>query len=535
MRFVRQPARRGITDRSIRLRDAVAPLGVRQFRLHFAARLLSWTGSAVAPIALAFATLHLGGGARSLGLVLAAGMGPQIVLLLVGGVVADRWSRARVMVWTNVVSAVAEGLAALLLWFGSATVWHLVVMSAVCGAASAFFTPAAAGVVVEVVPKPWRHSANALLKIGQNTVKVAGPALGGVLVAAVGPAWVIGWDAATFAAAAFLCSRIDLNTARVKVRIGFLADLREGWVDFRSRRWLWVMVVQASVVVPVWLVGYQLLGPVYGLEVLGGAAPWGWVVSGFTAGLVAGAALALLWKPRLVGVVVCLGTGSLGLPLAAMAATAPLLYHGRRHGGGRYGVGGQHDLVGLSGPGTGSGSEVEPDDVVLDAGADPPGPGRLPDRRSAVAAPWAAADSRRRGRGDRGSCGRAARHRSGAAADAVRRGGSGCGDGGQVVRAGDLHGPREVPERPVARRRVPLRLIGARREPPLLGEVSGDPGSVQVGDGVPGVGRLCARVHLERGRHGRRRGHWVTEEAAWLLPTWRATRPRRRPSGRSGP
>ncbi|MEU1073182.1 MULTISPECIES: MFS transporter [unclassified Streptomyces] len=324
MRFVRQPARRGATDRSARLRDAVAPLGVRQFRLHFAARLLSWTGSAVAPIGLAFATLHLGGGAGSLGFVLAAGMGPQIVLLLVGGVVADRWSRARVMVWTNVVSAAAEGLAALLLWFGSATVWHLVVMSAACGAASAFFTPATVGVVVEVVPKPWRHSANALLKIGQNTVKVAGPALGGVLVSAVGPAWVIGWDAATFAAAAALCARIDLNTARVKVRTGFLADLREGWVDFRSRRWLWVMVAQASVVVPVWLVGYQLLGPVYGLEVLGGAAPWGWVASGFTAGLVAGAALALLWKPRLVGGVVCLGTGSMGLPLAAMAATSPL-------------------------------------------------------------------------------------------------------------------------------------------------------------------------------------------------------------------
>ncbi|GGP93076.1 hypothetical protein GCM10010278_83850 [Streptomyces melanogenes] len=131
-------------------------------------------------------------------------MGPQILLLLVGGVVADRWSGARVMVWANVVCAGAEALAAMLLWLNSVQVWHLVVMSAVCGAASAFFTPAASGVVVEVVPGPLRHSANALLKIGQNTVKVGGPAVGGVLVAAVGPGWGIAWDAVTFAAAAIV-------------------------------------------------------------------------------------------------------------------------------------------------------------------------------------------------------------------------------------------------------------------------------------------------------------------------------------------
>lgn len=307
-----------------RVREAGAPLAVRPYRMHFTARLLSWTGSAVSPIGLAFAVLHIGGGAGALGLVLAAGVVPQILLLLVGGVVADRLSRARVMVWSNVVSAVAEGAAVVLLWSGAARVWHLVAMSALCGAASAFFTPAAGGIVVEVVPVELRHAANALLKIGQNSVKIAGPALGGVLVAVSGPAWVIGWDALTFAVSALLFARIDLAAVPVKVRACFLADLREGWADFRSRRWLWVMVVQAAVVVPVWLVGYQLLGPVYGARFLGGAGAWGVVASGFTAGLVAGAAVALMWRPRLVGRVVCLGTGSMALPLATMAAGAPV-------------------------------------------------------------------------------------------------------------------------------------------------------------------------------------------------------------------
>ncbi|MEV7087561.1 MFS transporter [Streptomyces sp. NPDC093085] len=307
-----------------RLREAGAPLAVGSYRLHFTARLLSWTGSAVAPIGLAFAVLQIGGGPGALGAVLAAGVVPQILLLLVGGVVADRLSRARVMVWSNVVCAGAETAAVLLLVSGTARVWHLVAMSAVCGAAGAFFTPAAGGVVVEVVPAELRHAANALLKIGQNTVKVAGPALGGVVVAVAGPGWALGWDALTFAASALLFSRLGLPPRNVKVRSGFAADLREGWDDFRSRRWLWVMVCQAAVIVPVWLAGYQLLGPVYGQQVLGGAAPWGVAVSGFTAGLVTGAALALLWKPRQVGVVVCAGTGSMAVPLAAMALAVPL-------------------------------------------------------------------------------------------------------------------------------------------------------------------------------------------------------------------
>ncbi|MDO0939248.1 MFS transporter [Streptomyces sp. DG2A-72] len=307
-----------------RVREAGAPLAVRPYRLHFTARVLSWTGSAVSPIALAFAVLHIGGGAGALGLVLAASVAPQILLLLVGGVVADRLPRHRVMVWSNIVCALAEALAAALLWSGTARVWHLVLMSGICGAASAFFTPAAGGIVKEVVPAEARHAANALLKIAQNLVKVSGPAIGGLLVAVFGSAWAIGWDALTFAASAVLFARIDLKPGAVKVKAGFLADLRDGWTDFRSRRWLWVMVVQGALVVPVWLVGYQLLGPVYGARFLGGAGLWGLVVSGFTAGLVAGAAVALMWRPRLVGRVVCAGTGSLALPLAAMAAAAPL-------------------------------------------------------------------------------------------------------------------------------------------------------------------------------------------------------------------
>ncbi|MFF7473564.1 MFS transporter [Streptomyces sp. NPDC008092] len=308
----------------VRLRAAGAPLAHRGFRLHFTARLLSWTGSAVAPLALAFAALGVGGGPRALGVVLAAGVVPQLALLPVGGVVADRLDRARVMVWSNLACALAEALAVVLLVSGAAQVWQLAVMAGVCGAAGAFFAPAADGAVAEVVPAGQRHTANALLKFGQNTGKVASPALGGVLVAAAGPAWAIGWDAVTFVASAVLFARAGTLPRAARSRTRFAVDLRQGWYEVRCRRWLGVLVCQAALIGPAWLAGYQFLGPLYGQRFLGGAGLWGIVVSAFTGGLIAGAALALVWRPSGAGFTVCAGTGALALPLAAIAARIPM-------------------------------------------------------------------------------------------------------------------------------------------------------------------------------------------------------------------
>ncbi|MFK0110907.1 MFS transporter [Streptomyces sp. NPDC091217] len=307
-----------------RLGVAGAPLAHRGFRLHFTARLLSWTGSAVAPLALAFAALGMGGGPRALGVVLAAGVVPQLALLPVGGVVADRLDRARVMVWSNLACALAEALAVVLLVRGAARVWELAVMAAVCGAAGAFFAPAADGAVAEVVPAGQRHTANALLKFGQNTGKMASPALGGALITAAGPAWAIGWDAVTFVASALLFARAGALPRTATSVTSFAVDLRQGWYEVRCRCWLGVLMGQAALIGPTWLAGYQLLGPLYGQRFLGGAGLWGLVVSAFAGGLIAGAALALVWRPSGAGVTVCAGTGALALPLAVIAARIPM-------------------------------------------------------------------------------------------------------------------------------------------------------------------------------------------------------------------
>ncbi|MDX2813921.1 MFS transporter [Streptomyces sp. PA03-5A] len=303
-----------------RFTAAWLPLSGPLFRRHFAARVLSWTGTAVSPIALAFAVLGIGGGVGGLGVVLAADMAARAALLLVGGAVADRWPRSTVLVAANVVAAVGQGCAAALVWSGTAQVWHLAVSAALGGVAGAFIGPASSGVLRAVVPPEQLRQANALLRLAQNSVKVAGPALGGIVVAAAGPQWAIAWDAATYLAAGLLSTR--LRTPRLPDARRRTGGLRpgEGWREIAARPWLRLLLVQGTVVVPVWLVSFQTLGPAYAEEHLGGAAAWGLAMTGFTAGILVGAAVALWWHVRRVGRLLCAGTALMALPMLTMAA-----------------------------------------------------------------------------------------------------------------------------------------------------------------------------------------------------------------------
>ncbi|WP_275460830.1 MFS transporter [Streptomyces noursei] len=301
---------------------ALAPLALPSFRRLFAARMLSWSGCAIAPIGLAFAVLRLPGGASvdGLGRVLACGVVPQILLFFVSGVWADRWPRHRLMVTANLISSTAQATAVALLWSGVARLWHLALLAAVCGAATALFLPACSAAVADSVPAELRGAANALLRLGRSTVRVGGPAAGASMVAAIGPAWALAWDAVSFAGSAALFARNGGPGAPGGPQTAFARQLREGWADFRSRRWLVVITLQSALVLSVWMVGYQMLGPVYGERFLGGAGPWGVVMSGFAAGVLGGSVLALWWRPRRTGLLCCASAVLMAMPLAAIAA-----------------------------------------------------------------------------------------------------------------------------------------------------------------------------------------------------------------------
>ncbi|WP_055491048.1 MFS transporter [Streptomyces sp. TP-A0356] len=299
------------------------PLKVAAFRRFVSANLISATGSAMAPLALAYSVIEQGGGAGSLGLVLATNTVPTIVFLLAGGLFADRLSRSRLLALGNLLAAGAQGVLAVTVATEHATTASIAACGFVSGTAASFIVPATQGAVAQIVPAEHLQQANALLRLPSNAVKVLGPIVGGMVVAASGAAWALAWDALTFAAAAVLLLGLRLD-APLTTTGGALADLRAGWTSFWSRTWLWTYTAAGTVLVSAWLAGFQLLGPLVAARQYAGARDWGLIQAAFASGLLAGSLVCLRWKPyRLLTVAVATG-GALALPLATMACSAPL-------------------------------------------------------------------------------------------------------------------------------------------------------------------------------------------------------------------
>jgi MFS family permease len=304
----------------------LGPLAEREFRLLFTGQLVSLLGTAVAPIALAFAVLDLTGSKTDLGIVLAANWVPQLFLVLFGGVFADRLPRHLVMVGSNAISAAAQGAIAALLLTGTARLWHLIALQVVRGAAFSFFFPASQGLVPETVQPTMLQQANVLLGMSRNATNVLGAALGGVLVAAASPGWALAFDAATY-----LASAVVLAAMRLPVRVrtveapNVFRELAEGWTEFVSRRWLWAVVAAAGVGNIAWMGASSVYGPLVAKESLGGAAAWGAIVAAEGAGLLIGGLLLLRWRPErplFVGTA-ALTTGAIPLLcLASLRSTA---------------------------------------------------------------------------------------------------------------------------------------------------------------------------------------------------------------------
>ena len=270
-------------------------LRLREFRLLFIAQAVSGLGDRTVPIALAFAVLELGGSATAVGLVLTARMRPLTATLLVGGVVADRISRRTVMVAADTARFLTQGLLAVLLITGVAELWTVALLVGLTGAAGGFSYPAATGLLPAVVPAEQLQEANGLRATVLSAGEIAGPAVAGVLIAAVGPGWALAIDAASFGISAVLLALMRVPPAG-RVATSFLVDLREGWDVFRSLTWVWAFVVAVSLGNLLWS-AWTVLGPVLAERELGGAAAWGLVLSALGAGTVVGGLIALRARP----------------------------------------------------------------------------------------------------------------------------------------------------------------------------------------------------------------------------------------------
>jgi predicted MFS family arabinose efflux permease len=306
------------------LKHLVAALGEPRFKLLFAGRAISDLGDKLVPVALAFAVLGLDSSASALGLVFAARMVPMLVLVLVGGVWADRLRRNVVMLTADGVRACTQATAGFLLITGRAEIWHLMVLMAVYGAAQAFFDPASTGLGPQTVSSDLLQRANGMLQLSRSTANVVGPALGGVLVATVGAGWAFVADSATFiASAAFLALlRIERETREVRAR--FTADLVEGWREFTSRTWVWVSVAHFALFHLFVLAPFWVLTPIVADEELGGASAYATILAAMGVGSILGGLLALRVEPRRPLAVAFAGI-LLEVPLyLALAGAAPV-------------------------------------------------------------------------------------------------------------------------------------------------------------------------------------------------------------------
>lgn len=304
------------------------PLRDRRFRLLFSAQAVSTLGDALVPVALAFAVIDSGGSPGDLGAALLAWALPMTLLLLVGGVWADRVPRRALIIASYSAGFTAQVVLGTLLVTGHNQLWAIALCQVVRGIGSAFYFPAASGIVPEIVDSEKLHQANALLSVTRNTTGIVGPVIAGLLVETVGPGWAILGDGASFAlGAAALLFIGPLGRAAAR-GAGALSDLKAGWREVSSRGWVQALIYTGGVYQFSAIAAVAVLAPIVAKQQLGGASALATIFGAGAAGSVAGGVVAARWwpnRPLRAGYLGMLFSGTPGLLLLAIPAPVAVL------------------------------------------------------------------------------------------------------------------------------------------------------------------------------------------------------------------
>lgn len=276
-------------------RVAQQPLWTREFIKYFVARATSRLGDEMLLVALAVAVLGLGHGVAGVGYVMAAFIAPEALFVIFGGVLADRFTARRMMIGADAVRLAVHLLLAALFAAGDPGLGPILVLAVISGSATAMFQPGVSSIVPLVARDVQRG--NGALRIAEAVGSLLGPALGAVLVAAFGAAVVFGVNAATFAVSMVFLQLLRIGAPPVSTKAaGMWQNLQEGWYEFRSRRWLWAVIL-------VWAVnGLLVWGPARPLTATVlvdeyGSSGFGTVQAVLGAGTVVGGLIAMRLRP----------------------------------------------------------------------------------------------------------------------------------------------------------------------------------------------------------------------------------------------
>lgn len=301
-----------------------------QFRLLFTGQLLSVLGDRVTMLVLPFAVLSVGGGPTGVVVVSIAQFLPFVLLALPAGVLADRLDRRRIMLASDAVRFAVQLVAGVLLLTGHANVPLLAALAALFGAGDAFFQPAITGLIPATVAPERLQQANAVRGLTFSIGSIAGPAIGGLLIAFVGLGGSFLFDSATFVVSAatliLLRPRRRAETARHE-RQHFFADLAAGAASVRARPWVVAFLGAGAAYTVLVLPSIFVLGPVLSGERFGGAPGWAVITAGFGVGSLAGDLLLLRWRPRFalrVSALALIGASCQGLIIGSGLGTAPV-------------------------------------------------------------------------------------------------------------------------------------------------------------------------------------------------------------------
>ena len=312
----------------VRAPRILEPLRNRDFRLLWTGQTVSTFGDFVIAVALPFQILALGGGALELGIFGAITSVASIVFVLVGGAIADRVPRRRIILTGDLASGLVVGALAVLSATRGLCLEHLYASAAFFGAARSFFIPAIQALVPEIVPGEILQAANSVRGLSRQLGLLAGPVVGGVLVAVAGLPAAFGVDAATFLVSVLLFRLARPPRHEPAAPAPLLRQVREGLTYTFAVPWLWIFIFAWAIVILGMVGPLEIALPILVTQVLrGDARLFGTITAAVGLGqVVAGIALAQLRVRRLgIGICVCAAVGGVALAGMGVAADIPVV------------------------------------------------------------------------------------------------------------------------------------------------------------------------------------------------------------------
>jgi MFS family permease len=299
-------------------------LSIRDFRLLLADRLIAPAAFAFSLVGVSFAVLDATGSTADLSYVLAAQIAPSLIFTLVGGVIADRVRPQFVIIAGNLMIALGEGSFGLLVLAGHPRLWQMIALETVTGTGMAIFYPASSALLPRLVPGSLLQQASAVSRMAMNGGQMGGAVLAGLAVAALGPGWALVTCGAGTLGTVPLMLSLSVAAHQRGQDTSLLRDLREGWSEFRSHTWLWVIVAQFGAILMAWYGGTQVLGPVVARAHLGGAAAWGAITAAESVGLILGGVVSLRFTPRRPMLFIVVIGGAIAISPLSLAMLWPL-------------------------------------------------------------------------------------------------------------------------------------------------------------------------------------------------------------------